>query len=54
MDTLIYQPSRSIRIYVGLIIVLAVLAAANTFLPQGSFTAPLSAEQLPASKYSLA
>ena len=44
------QLSPSIGIYVGLIIVLAVLAAINIFLPQGSFTTMLPEQQLPASK----
>ncbi len=36
--------------YVVLIMVLAVLGAANAFLPQGSFTATLADQPLPASK----
>lgn len=42
--------SPSMSIYVGLIIVLAALGAMNVFLPQGSFTAAVPEQQLPASK----
>jgi len=40
----------SFQIYVGLIILLAVLGAANTFLPQGDVVDTLSGGQMPASK----
>jgi len=43
--------STSIKIYIGLIITLAILAAINVFLPQGSF---LPTQELPASKSVLA
>lgn len=46
--------SISTRIYVGLIIALAALAAANVFLPQGSFLPSLPQQELPASKPVLA
>lgn len=42
--------SPSTRIYIGLILVLAVLAAANVFLPQGDFSPTLPEQQLPAPK----
>jgi len=42
--------SLSIKIYIGLIITLAVLAAINVFLPQGSFLPILPSQELPASK----
>ena len=42
--------SPSISIYIALIVVLAALGAANAFLPQGSFTATVPQQQLPASK----
>jgi len=46
--------SLSMKIYIGLIITLAILAAINVFLPQGSFL-PISPEQeLPASRPVLA
>jgi hypothetical protein len=44
------KPPSSTTIYVILIVVLAVLGGVNIFLPQGSFTATVSADQLPASK----
>jgi len=40
----------SIKIYIGLIITLAILAAINIFLPQGSFSTVLLEQELPASK----
>jgi membrane protease YdiL (CAAX protease family) len=46
--------SVSIRIYIGLIITLAILAANNVFLPQGSFLPILPEQELPASKPVLA
>ncbi len=46
--------SLSVKIYVGLIITLAVLAAINVFLPQGSFLPILPAKKLPAPKPVLA
>jgi hypothetical protein len=42
--------SPSIRIYVGLIVLLAALGALNAFLPQGSYSTALSDQALPASK----
>jgi hypothetical protein len=47
----VQKRSRSIKIYIGLIIILAVLAAVNIFLPQCSF---LTNQALPASKPVLA
>ena len=47
---MIPQPSPSITLYVALVVVLALLGAANAFLPQGSFTATVPQQQLPASK----
>jgi len=44
------QLSRSVGIYILLILLLAVLGALNVFLPQGSFAATLPEQQLPASK----
>lgn len=46
--------SLSIRIYIGLIIALAILAAVNTFLPQGSFVPAVPEQDLPVSKPVLA
>ena len=46
--------SLSIKIYIGLIIALAILAAINIFLPQGSFLPILPEQELPASKPVLA
>ena len=46
--------SLSIEIYIGLIIALAILAAINVFLPQGSFLPILPEQELPASKPVLA
>jgi len=46
--------SLSIKIYIGLIISLAILAAINVFLPQGSFLPILPEQELPASKPVLA
>ena len=46
--------SLSIKIYVGLVIVLAILAAANLFLPQGNFLPSMSESDLPASRPVLA
>lgn len=42
--------SLSIKIYVGLIIILAILPAINVFLPQGSFSPILPGQELPAPK----
>lgn len=41
--------SLSIKIYFFLILALAILAAINLFLPQGSFLPPLTEQELPAS-----
>lgn len=46
--------SLSIKIYIGLIIILAILAAINVFLPQGSFLPTLPEQGLPAPKPVLA
>ena len=46
--------SRSIKIYIGLIITLAILAAISIFLPQGSFSPLMPEQELPASKPVLA
>ena len=46
--------SLSIKIYIGLIITLAILAAVNVFLPQGSFLPILPEQELPAPKLVLA
>lgn len=46
--------SISIKIYIGLIITLAILAAINIFLPQGSFLPILPEQELPAPKPVLA
>ena len=46
--------SLSIKIYIGLIITLAILAALNIFLPQGSFLPTLPQQELPAPKPVLA
>lgn len=46
--------SLSIKIYIGLIITLAILAALNVFLPQGSFLPILPEQELPAPKPVLA
>ncbi len=46
--------SLSLKIYIGLIIALAILAAINVFLPQGSFLPILPEQELPASKPVLA
>jgi len=46
--------STSIKIYVGLVIILAILAAINVFLPQGSFLPTLEGQELPAPKPVLA
>ena len=46
--------SLSIKIYIGLIITLAILAAINVFLPQGFFSPILPEQELPASKPVLA
>ncbi len=46
--------SPSIRVYAVLIIILAVLGAVNTFLPQGAFAVTPPDQQLPASKPILA
>jgi membrane protease YdiL (CAAX protease family) len=46
--------SLSIKIYIGLIITLAILAAINVFLPQYSFLPILPEQELPASKPVLA
>lgn len=42
--------SRSVRTYMLLILTLAVLGAANVFLPQGSFMAAVPDQEMPASK----
>ena len=42
--------SLSIKIYIALIITLAILAAINVFLPQGSFLPILPSQELPTSK----
>jgi hypothetical protein len=47
---MIPQLSPSVTLYVALVVVLASLGAANAFLPQGSFTATVPQQQLPASK----
>jgi hypothetical protein len=46
--------SALIKIYIGLIITLAILAAINVFLPQGSFLPILPEREFPASKPVLA
>ncbi len=46
--------SLSIKIYICLIITLAILAAGNIFLPQGSFLPTLPGQELPAPKPVLA
>jgi len=46
--------SLSIKIYIGLIVTLAILAALNVFLPQGSFLPTLPQQELPAPKPVLA
>lgn len=46
--------SLSIKVYIGLIITLAILAALNVFLPQGSFLPTLPEQELPAPKPVLA
>ena len=46
--------SLSIKIYIALIITLAILAAVNLFLPKGSFLPTLPEQELPASKLVLA
>lgn len=46
--------STSTKIYIGLVITLAVLAAINVFLPQGSFLPTLEGQELPAPKPVLA
>jgi len=46
--------SVSIKIYISLIITLAILAASNVFLPQGSFLPTLPGQELPAPKPVLA
>jgi len=46
--------SLSIKIYIGLITTLAILAAINVFLPQGSFSPILPEQELPAPKLVLA
>jgi len=51
--TSIKMSSTSIKIYLGLIVTLAILSAINVFLPQGSFL-PILPEELPASKPMLA
>jgi hypothetical protein len=48
------KPLSSTTIYLILVVVLAVLGGINIFLPQGSFTATISADQLPASKPAMA
>jgi hypothetical protein len=44
------QLSPSIAIYVGLILILALLGAVNAFLPQGSIASTLPNQQMPASR----
>ena len=44
----------SIKIYIGLIVTLAILAAINIFLPRGSFLPILPGQELPAPKPVLA
>ena len=44
----------SIKIYIGLIVALAILAAINVLMPQGSFLPILPEQELPASKLILA
>jgi membrane protease YdiL (CAAX protease family) len=46
--------SLSIKIYIGLIITLAILAAVSIYLPQGSFSPLMPEEDLPAAKPVLA
>jgi membrane protease YdiL (CAAX protease family) len=46
--------SKSIGIYIGLILALAILGAINVFLPQGSFLPTLQEQELPAPKPMLA
>jgi hypothetical protein len=46
--------SLSIKIYIGLIITLAILGAIDVFLPQGSFSPILPEQELPAPKPVLA
>ena len=46
--------SLSVKIYIGLIITLAILGAINVFLPQGSFSPILPEQELPAPKPVLA
>jgi membrane protease YdiL (CAAX protease family) len=46
--------STSIKIYIGLVITLAILGAINVFLPQGSFLPTLEGQELPAPKPVLA
>jgi membrane protease YdiL (CAAX protease family) len=46
--------SLSTKIYIGLIIILAILAASNVFLPQGSFLLTVPEQELPAPKPMLA
>jgi len=53
-DETMKEISLSAKIYVGLIMILAILAAINVFLPQGSFLSILPAQELPASKPVLA
>jgi hypothetical protein len=48
------KPSTSTKIYIGLIVTLAILAAINVFLPQGSFLPALEGQELPAPKPVLA
>jgi len=48
------KQSTSIKIYIGLVIALAFLAAINVFLPQGSFLPRLPEEKLAAPKFVLA
>lgn len=40
--------SLSVKVYISLIITLAILAAINVFLPQGSFIPTLPEQELPA------
>ena len=48
------KTSLSIKIYILLVVLLAILAAINIFLPQGSFSSMLPEQSLPASKPILA
>ncbi len=49
-----HRISRSTRIFIVLIVILAILSALNVFLPQGEFPSTLPEQELPASKPILA